>query len=226
MCRCIVLPEALFLSCYLFFCLFLLGVSPYQEPDGTIKAGPIVGIVAAGAVVLIAGVVVYYEHRLRQQRIRNRQIFAERVAETIDLRASRMSLSPAALTKEFQTIAAGLGSKDGSISKEALWEFVNTGKAGEMNKKDFDALFAAMDIDRNGTVNFLEFCSYMSICGEEYKQARQDLQEGAKWKDEAKMVAAARRISTKITASQRLAIEDPDTENPDTAVGEEDPPKK
>lgn len=62
--------------------------SIYQEPNATIKAGPIAGIVVAFFVVLL--VLLYLAHRwyVRQQAQRYRRIFAARVAETIHVRAS------------------------------------------------------------------------------------------------------------------------------------------
>ena len=50
----------------------------------------------------------------------------------------------------------GLKSENGMIQKEALWTWVQSGKAGTMTKKDFDALFATMDLDGDGEVSFLE----------------------------------------------------------------------
>jgi Ca2+-binding EF-hand superfamily protein len=34
---------------------------------------------------------------------------------------------------------------------------VSTGKVGELSESDFNALFAAIDLDQSGTVDFLEF---------------------------------------------------------------------
>ena len=55
-------------------------------------------------------------------------------------------------------------------------EFMSSGKAGAMDEKDFNALFAALDTDGNGEVDFLEFCTYLSVCGQDIKIAREELQ--------------------------------------------------
>jgi hypothetical protein len=165
--------------------------SPYQEPDATIKAGPIVGIVVGVLVVL--AVIAFWLHRRQIAKIkkRNRQAFARRIAETVRLEGSTRQLSPDALAEEFKAIDKQ--SKDGKISKEAMWEFVSSGKAGEMSESDFNTLWASIDIDKNGTVDFLEFCSFMGQCNDDFEKVkgRQSVLEA--------------RPSFALTAAQRLS---------------------
>ncbi|KAL7572810.1 hypothetical protein ACA910_014667 [Epithemia clementina (nom. ined.)] len=143
--------------------------SPYQEPDGTLKAGPIVGIVLAGVVVAVALIVAYFEHKIRQLRKQARHDFARRVAQSVTLTPGSRQLSPEALAAEFKKIDQD---KNGTISNEELWEFVSSGKLGEMTRPEFDALYAVMDADGNGTVDFLEFCAYMSLCKADFNEAK------------------------------------------------------
>jgi hypothetical protein len=44
--------------------------SPYQEPDGSVKAGPIVGFVIAFFVIVIALIIFWYRHRMAQRERR------------------------------------------------------------------------------------------------------------------------------------------------------------
>ncbi|KAL7562733.1 hypothetical protein ACA910_013235 [Epithemia clementina (nom. ined.)] len=143
--------------------------SPYQEPDGTLKAGPIVGIVLAGVVVAVALMVAYFDHKIRQLRKQVRHDFARRVAQSVTLTPGSRQLSPEALAAEFKKIDKD---KNGTISNEELWEFVSSGKLGEMTRHEFDALYAVMDADGNGTVDFLEFCAYMSLCKADFNDAK------------------------------------------------------
>jgi len=131
----------------------------YQEPDATLKAGPIAGIVVACFVVLIG--VLYYFHlqQMKAQAARNQAVFARRIAETIKLEGPDRELTPEALAEEFKKIDNGC--VDGNIDKKELWEFLNSGKVNKMNEKDFNALFAALDTDGDGTVSFMEFSAYM-----------------------------------------------------------------
>mmetsp|Transcript_26220 Transcript_26220/g.60923 ORF Transcript_26220/g.60923 Transcript_26220/m.60923 type:complete len:214 (-) Transcript_26220:297-938(-) len=139
---------------------------------------------------------------IRQQASRNRAMFARRIAETIDMRASVRNLTPDALAREFRRIDEGV-SRDGKISKEELWEFVSSGKAGEMDQRDFDALFAAMDLDHNGDVDFVEFCAFLGKCDAEYRAVRRRSSVGL----QQPMSMVARRLSE--TASQRGSVVDP-----------------
>eukprot|EP00541_Cyclophora_tenuis_P017445 CAMPEP_0116557396 /NCGR_PEP_ID=MMETSP0397-20121206/9217_1 /TAXON_ID=216820 /ORGANISM="Cyclophora tenuis, Strain ECT3854" /LENGTH=314 /DNA_ID=CAMNT_0004082849 /DNA_START=1 /DNA_END=946 /DNA_ORIENTATION=- len=147
-------------------------VSPYQEPAAHVKGGVIAGFVVLGVILLVAGLYLVHRHLQAQQAKRYRSVFAGRIADTIQVRSSMRSLTADTLADEFNKIDSGV--KDGKISKEELWDFVSSGKAGEMEKHDFDALFAAIDLDKNGSVDFLEFCAFMGKCEKEYKLARVD----------------------------------------------------
>jgi len=142
--------------------------SPYQEPDGKVKPGVIAGFTIAGFVLMAA--LLYYVHTimLKKQKKRIRSKFSARIAETIDVKKSMKSLSPDLLMKEFKKIDAD---SNGNVSKEELWTFLSTGKAGDISEKDFNVLWAAIDADHSGSVDYLEFCAYMSLCHDEYNAA-------------------------------------------------------
>mmetsp|Transcript_22800 Transcript_22800/g.52763 ORF Transcript_22800/g.52763 Transcript_22800/m.52763 type:complete len:332 (+) Transcript_22800:322-1317(+) len=188
-------------------------VSPYQEPPATVKGSVIAGFTVAGVVLLVIilyGVHLYLVHA---QVNRYRARFARRIAETIDVRASVRNLTPDALAREFERIDEGV-SKDGKISKEELWEFIASGKAGEMDQKDFDALFAAIDLDRNGEVDFVEFCAFMGKCEDEYRAARADRRSIVARRSVRASVAGttARRLSS-LPASFPRVVEDSDDDD-------------
>lgn len=109
--------------------------------------------------------------RTKQQVARYKTQFAKRIADTIDLRGFMRQLFPDALATE---LFKKIGSKcpDGLITKEALWTFMSTGEDGEMNEFDFNALFAAMDLNNSGTVNYLEYCAFVGKCSGEYRSDR------------------------------------------------------
>lgn len=145
-------------------------ISPYQEPPAQVKAGAIAGFVIAGILLLVLILFGVHKYLQAKQADRYRTMFARRIADTIQVRSSMRSLTPAALADEFNKMNSDV--QDGQLSKEELWEFVSSGKAGEMDQKDFDALFAAIDLDKNGTVDFLEFCAFMGKCDNEYRAVR------------------------------------------------------
>jgi len=145
--------------------------SPYEEPDGKLKPGIVAAIVVIGACFAAVVFFLVQRYSLRQQEKRYRTTFARRVADTMTIRKSMRSLTPDLLAKEFQVIDK---QHDGRISKEELWEFLNTGKAGEINERDFNALFTCMDTTDSGSVDFLEFCAFLADCHDEYDKARQN----------------------------------------------------
>ena len=145
--------------------------SPYQEPDGRVKPSVIAGFTVAGFVLFALLGYLCYLQRLKQQARRFRTKFATRVAETIKVGHSARSLAPQALADEFKRIDQ---ENDKFISKEAMREFLDSGKAGEIGDSDFEALWAILDADKSGKVDFLEFCAFMAQCHEEYNAARMD----------------------------------------------------
>ena len=94
-------------------------MSPYQEPDATIKAGPIVGIVCAVFAVLL--IILYYCHRrsLAAQRERLKNMFARHVIDSLGIGkgGSADFLTMEALQEEFNAIDVGKEGGDGMISK-------------------------------------------------------------------------------------------------------------
>lgn len=136
--------------------------SPYQEPPAKIKAGVVAGFVSAAGVVLLGIVVGFYNLRLKRQKERIRVTFATRIAETIK---GDFNMDPDALKEEFKNIDSGKeDGGDGYISKEELRDFMASGKLGIMDQKDFDMLFLALDVDGDGQVDYLEFCSFLKLC--------------------------------------------------------------
>mmetsp|Transcript_28276 Transcript_28276/g.68088 ORF Transcript_28276/g.68088 Transcript_28276/m.68088 type:complete len:512 (-) Transcript_28276:133-1668(-) len=147
----------------------------YQEPDASVKAGPIVGIVVACFVAFLAVLlaVLYHFHQkaMKDQASRIQAMFARRIAETIKLEGPDRTLTPEALAAEFKKID-GAGNTDGTIDKKELWDFLNSGKVAKMNESDFNALFSALDTDGDGTVSFMEFCAYMGKAYDEFEKMK------------------------------------------------------
>jgi hypothetical protein len=199
--------------------------SPYKEPNAQVKPGAIAGFVIAGIVILTVGLYLLHLYRVTQQAKRYRAIFAERIADTIQVPKSMRSLTPEILAKEFKKIDSE--TQDGQITKEELWAFLDTGAAGEMNQSDFNALFAAIDTDKSGYVDFLEFCTFMGQCHEEYSTARTTCGSAIDRASIRLSVAdsAARRLSTAVTAlpaeDMAKAIAEADAEDAEMDAAED-----
>lgn len=143
--------------------------NPYVDPSTAIRTGPLLGFIILSFAVAIAIVFFLIRRDRKIQMGRYRKVFAVRIAQTIDVRASPDQLSNELLQKEFEKIDE---SGDGYIQNDELWKFLSTGKAGNISESDFKALWAAIDIDESGKVDFLEFCTFLGKCHDEYDNAR------------------------------------------------------
>jgi len=139
--------------------------SPYKEPPSSLNGGGIAALIVA--LLVVTSLVFYFlnRHLSRKQKHRYRTRFVEQIVGNVNHRGSIGQLKPDDLAAEFRRINT---SSNGKISEKELWNFISSGKAGDMDKKDFDALFLSMDVDGTGAVNFMEFCSFMTVCKKDY----------------------------------------------------------
>lgn len=142
-------------------------ISPYQEPEPTLKAGPIAGFISAFAVLIIVALLIMHWYRMKQQAHRYRQSFMKRIAENIHLEGHLDCLTEEQLAEEFKLIDTG---GDGYIQKPELEAFMMSGKSGKLSKNDFNAMWAALDFDHSGKVDIIEFVTFLSRCGGEYDE--------------------------------------------------------
>lgn len=165
----------------------LTTATPYSE-DASASGWFIAVMVILGVIVLLVALWFLHKHQIKKQKDRISRQFARRVAETIKVEGSHTQLSPEALEEEFKRIDAD---HNGYLTKSELKAFVNSGKIGEMTDSDFNALFAALDVDGNGTVDFTEFCAFMAQCGNVYDEIEGELTP------EDRRKSIARRISSR-----------------------------
>jgi len=182
--------------------------SVYAEPKARVKADVVAGIVVAASIVLIAMIVAFFIIRSKQKEKRLKYMFATRIAEDVKIEGSLdMILTADALKTEFERIDASID-KDGSISREELWTFMTSGKIGTMSESDFDVLFRAIDLDKSGNIDFLEFCNFISICGTEMQHAASHMESTSKEPKEAKISRASTTIAqSNVRKSQRMKLE-------------------
>lgn len=133
----------------------------FVEPDATIKAGPIVGIVCGVFAVILVALFIAHRMVLKRQADRFKSVFAARIADSIGTKPGQLTAEE--LQEEFNKIDSGENDGgDGAVSKDELWQFMKSGKAGDgMSQKDFNALFVAIDTDGSGQIDFMEFCAFM-----------------------------------------------------------------
>jgi len=164
--------------------------TPYLEPDAQMKNGFIALFVILGCLVLITVGFLLHRNAKAKQKKRYKAHFVRGIAKNITIAPSAGMISAEELKKEFDFIDKDKG---GTISRDELNEFVESGKIGIMEKKDFDAMFSALDIDNSGEIDFVEFAAFLSSCGSEFDKVNQE--QKAMTADE-KFMSASRRLST------------------------------
>ncbi|EJK53298.1 hypothetical protein THAOC_27291 [Thalassiosira oceanica] len=98
---------------------------------------------------------------MKRKKAKYRRLFVERIAKEVELnRRGSVGPSEDELITAFKSVDT---SDDGFIEKDELRAFLSNGKI-EVDDKDFDALFASMDLKGRGRVNFLDFCAYLGSC--------------------------------------------------------------
>lgn len=128
-------------------------ISPYQEPEAKMKVGYIAVFVIVGLVVF--GVIALWIHRkmLKRQEKRYKEHFVRGIAKHINVTpTSGQIMSAEMLKKEFDLIDKDGG---GTISKEELKKFLNSGKVGSMDDKDFEAMWTVLDVHNTGEIDFV-----------------------------------------------------------------------
>jgi len=156
--------------------------NPYSNPTTPVKAGVIAGFTISSVILFLIGVAAGIYIYNKQQTKRYRNVFAARVAQTMSIHVPAKQMDATTLANEFKRIDAQTSAGNtnrrasavGNITKEGMWEFLSSGEAVEMNRSDFEALWAVMDADGSGYVDFLEFCAFMGQCHDEYDNARND----------------------------------------------------
>lgn len=134
--------------------------SPYEE-NATVKGGVIAGFTILGAFILIAGIVALYQYKIYRIKQKAKFKFSKRMAQSFHHIVNDSALvTPEELIEEFHKIESNDGEGgDGLISKAEMWLFV-TSKDGDMTEKEFDVLFAAVDKNKSGMIDFAEFCAF------------------------------------------------------------------
>jgi hypothetical protein len=170
------------------------GYVPFPVDPSSIGKGPQLSIggiagVVLGTVALVAilGTLIV-AHKLREQRRRFRKRFVQQIARNIAIGHSPGSIPAHKLAEQVQHI----GDKDGVILKEDLRKWMYDVKLEFISESDFEALWAAMDIDGSGKVDAIEFFIFMSSCGPQFEEVYNEEQNMPKLE---RLKLAARRLS-------------------------------
>eukprot|EP00542_Grammatophora_oceanica_P007334 CAMPEP_0194067814 /NCGR_PEP_ID=MMETSP0009_2-20130614/86754_1 /TAXON_ID=210454 /ORGANISM="Grammatophora oceanica, Strain CCMP 410" /LENGTH=503 /DNA_ID=CAMNT_0038720857 /DNA_START=183 /DNA_END=1692 /DNA_ORIENTATION=- len=145
-------------------------------------------IVTVAFGLLIVLVVLFYFYKLREQRHRIRKRFVWQIARNIEIGPSPGMIPADKLVEEVQHI----GGAHGFITKQDLAKWINDVKMTFISTKDFDALWAAMDVDGTGVVDPIEFFVFLSSCGPAFEEVYNEQQSLPKIE---RLKLAARRLT-------------------------------
>ena len=137
-------------------------VSPYQEPEGKLKNSFLAGLVCICALVIFLAAYAYHRKLISDEAKRVRLLVAKRIAGHLNINFNSKNLTKEALAQQFQSIDK---SGDGVLQKDEIKEFFMDSEHGSsITESDIDSILAALDSDGNGTIDFVEFVSFLSQC--------------------------------------------------------------
>jgi len=136
----------------------VFGKSPYIEPDGILTGGFIAGITIASVIVAFAIFGVVYNHGVKAREKRVKSVVAKSIAKVLKF-SSPKDLKPDELEKMFNKIDAD---GNGVLTKDEVKGLVEEAGVGDMSDTDYDILFASIDTNGNGTLEFVEFCAFFA----------------------------------------------------------------
>jgi Ca2+-binding EF-hand superfamily protein len=154
----------------------LCGSTPYVE-ETTVNASVVTGVAFAIGAVVIGAVVflmlAYNKKKLAEVKEKIKNEFAKRIVATFSIGSGSEAITMEKITEEFKRIDSGESEGgDGMISKEEMKAFLvessnvrdsilKNSVGGQMKDYDFETLFALIDEDGSGDVDFAEFSAFM-----------------------------------------------------------------
>jgi hypothetical protein len=150
--------------------------------------GAIVGIaVGAGGFVTLLFLTWHY-YRLNKQERRYKKRFVQQIARNIEIGPSPGHIKPEKLVQQILHIGQGKS----VINKEDLAKWIHDIKMEFITRKDFEALWNAMDVDDKGEVDPVEFIVFLSACGPEFEKVYNSWEQMPKIE---RLKLAARRLT-------------------------------
>ncbi|EJK61780.1 hypothetical protein THAOC_17670 [Thalassiosira oceanica] len=167
-------------------------VSPYQEPAASLTAGGVV-LIALCCAALVLGVAFLVFRKLSEdQKYRYKTNFVRGIAMNITIAPTAGMVDAEQLKKEFDFMDKDGG---GTICKKELKAWLDSGKAGDISDKDFQALWSAIDVDNSGEVDFVEFIGFLGSCGTQFDAVNKEQRAMTK---EQRMNYASQRLSARV----------------------------
>ena len=146
---------------------------PPLPKDDNLHPGIIAAIAITPVIVMLALAVAYHVHRLRVQEQRMKRRFIQQLARNIEIGESARAIPAEKLLEAYKHI----GGDDGVISKVDLAQWLNDLHMDFMSERDFDRLWGAMDMEGKGTVDTIDFTTFLAECSPQFKQVQKEYEE-------------------------------------------------
>jgi hypothetical protein len=160
---------------------------PPLDQDG-MDPKQVAGIVLGAVSFVFALSFSIYRIKLHRQEKRFRKRFVQQIARNISIGPSPKCIPVEKLAEEVQHI----GNSEGTITKGELLKWMLDVKLEFISDRDFDALWAAMDLDNRGEVNAIDFFVFLSACGSQFEEV---YHEQLTMPKKERLKLAARRLS-------------------------------
>lgn len=126
-----------------------LGTSPYIEPFGDLNIAFVIPVPILILYVIYTRFLEHRENRLKDDMLRS-------IANSMGITKSK-ELKRKDLQKMFDMVD---DDNNGILEKSEVKSLVDEAGVGHMSEKDFEILFAAIDLDGDGTLDFMEFSAF------------------------------------------------------------------
>jgi len=142
-----------------------LGTSPYIEPFGDLHTAFVIPVPILILYVIYTFFLEHREKRLKGEMLRS-------IANSMGLTKSKQ-LKRKDLKKMYDMIDDDC---NGVLEKSEVRSLIDEAGIDSMSEKDYDILFAAIDLDGDGTLDFMEFCAFFASIsvGESESETRRD----------------------------------------------------
>jgi hypothetical protein len=147
------------------------GYVAFPGPERRMSPGAIAGLVVGLVVMIVCSLLFWLRYRLIKQRKRYKERFVQQIARNITIGPSPGDIPAEKLGEQIRHISG----KHGIIAKDDLRKWMFDIKLNFISDQDFEALWNAMDVDRKGVVDPVEFIVFLSLCGPEFEKVHQQI---------------------------------------------------